>query len=72
MIAEQFAHVADDVAKHVRDTYENGVLIAGGARLVAAALRAAVTGGAILDDLAAAMNEPEQAETGTDETEAAA
>ena len=33
---------------------------------------AAVTGGAILDDLAAAMNEPEQAETGTDETEAAA
>lgn len=53
LLAEQFALLADDIARQVRGNYENGVLIAGGARLVAAAIRASVEGGTVLEDLAA-------------------
>lgn len=51
-LAEQFAQLADDLAKHLRDNYQNGDLIAGGARLVADAIRSAVEGGPLVDHAA--------------------
>lgn len=53
VLAEQFAQLADDMARHVREHYQHGDLMAGGARLVAAAIRSAVQGGLILDSLVA-------------------
>lgn len=41
-IAEQFAQLAEQLAAHVKASYENGELIAGGARMVATAIREAV------------------------------
>lgn len=43
-IAEQFAQLAENLAGFVRGNYENGDLMAGGARLVATAIRDAVEG----------------------------
>lgn len=62
-LAEQFALVADQVAAEVRGQYANGDLIAGGARLVAAAIRAAGKDGdtSILDHLAQELGALEQA-----------
>jgi len=58
-LGEQFALVADDMAKQLRTNYQNGDLLAGGAKLVAAAIRAAVLGGSVLEDLATVEAEPE-------------
>ena len=63
-VAEQFAQLADSLGDHVRKNYANGDLIAGGARLVATAIRDAVAGGngaAALDALAAELAEDAEA-----------
>jgi hypothetical protein len=51
-LAEEFAKVADQIALDVRQRYQNGSLIAGGARMVAAAIRAAVQTATVLEDMA--------------------
>jgi predicted RNA-binding Zn-ribbon protein involved in translation (DUF1610 family) len=51
-LAEQFASVAEQIASDVRHRYENGTLIAGGARITAAAIRAAVEGSGALERIA--------------------
>lgn len=66
-IAEQFAQVAEDIAKQVRRTFANGDLLAGGAKLVAEAIRASVTDDP--DALAAVVAELAQH---TEDVEAAA
>jgi predicted RNA-binding Zn-ribbon protein involved in translation (DUF1610 family) len=77
VLAEQFCDIAESIAKTARANYANGDLLAGGARLVAAAIRAAVRGdgGAVLDALAAelaAMPELTGDESTPEPTEAAA
>lgn len=57
-LAEEFAKVADSIAADVRK-YQNGDLIAGGARMVAKAIRAAVETTAVLNDLPVAEPAPE-------------
>lgn len=51
-VAEQFALIADQIAEAVRRDYKNGDLLAGGARLVASAIRASVTAADTLGALA--------------------
>lgn len=60
-LAEEFALVGDQVAADVRRLYQHGDLIAGGARMTAATIRAAVQTSSVLDDLAAAQAEPKAA-----------
>jgi hypothetical protein len=73
VLAEQFCEIAESIAKTAKANYVNGDLIAGGARLVAAAIRAAVQGDgtAVLDALAAELAAiPEGGDTAPDEVAA--
>lgn len=54
-LAEEFAGIAEQIADDIRGRYSNGVLIAGGAKMTAQAIRAAVSSSEVLEHLEAAQ-----------------